>query len=193
MLLNTEQFLTYSHPEMPIHKGFTYLTDIHKSDYARAYMMYFYGGGYSDVKPNEFDWNPYFDKLFGSEYDVIGYAEKSISHIAMVPKNFEERHYIEKNYFKFIGNGHYIFKPKTDIAYRWIMQIHLKMDLAYDSLIKNPGVTVHITDPNYKKITGNYPFEWNEICGRIFHRLQYEDKLENVLAEMPFTKNINYL
>jgi hypothetical protein len=192
VLLNTEEFLGYNHEELPIHEGFKYLTDNHKSDYARAYMMYFYGGGYSDIKPNEFDWDPYFDKLFTSRADAIGYAEKKEDDLAVYPNNDEEKNFVKNNYQKFMGNGHYIFKPKTDIAFKWITEIHKKMDNNYDNLINNPGVTVHITDPRYREILKDYPFEWNEVGGRILHRLQYEYRLENILTDMPFTNNNSY-
>jgi hypothetical protein len=192
VLLNTEEFLGYDHPEIPIHNGFKYLTDNHKSDYARAYMMYFYGGGYTDVKPNEFDWDPYFDKLFLSRADAIGYAEKREVDLAIYPNTDEEKNFVKNNYQKFMGNGHYIFKPKTDIAFRWITEIHKKMDNNYNNLVNNPGVTVHVTDPRYRETRKDYPFEWNEIGGRILHRLQYEYRLENILTDMPFTNNASY-
>jgi hypothetical protein len=193
VLINTEEFLKYSHSELPIHKGFQYLHDVHKSDYARAYMMYFYGGGYSDIKPNEFDWDPYFDKLFTSRADAIGYAEKKESSLAVYPNNDEEKNFVKNNYHKFMGISHYIFKPKTDIAFRWITEVHKKMNKKYDNLVNNPGNAIHITDLNYEEfMAGGYPFEWNEICGRVLHRLQYEDGLKNILTDMPFTNNINY-
>ena len=53
-------------PEHPLHKGFEYLSAVHKSDYLRCYFMRFYGGGYSDIKHLHFDFEPYFKKLFES-------------------------------------------------------------------------------------------------------------------------------
>lgn len=192
VLLNTPRFYALENQEIPIHRAFKYLTDVHKSDYARAYVMYFYGGGYSDVKPNSFDWKPYFDKLYSSEYDAIGYAEKNPGDIAIFYSDKETKDYVDKNYYRFMGNGHYIFKPKTDMAFKWITEIHQKLDIIYDKLISNPGITVHITDPTYKQLLKDYPLEWNEICGKILHKLQYEYRLENILTDMPFTNNVNY-
>lgn len=192
IFLNEEGFFKYENSEIPIHKGFIYLTDNHKSDYARAYMMYFYGGGYSDIKPNKFYWDAYFEKLFLSNADAIGYAEQSFDDIAQFYKN-SDTGLIGKNYNKFLGNGHYIFKPKTYTAYRWLMEIHKLMDERYEDLLKNPGVMVHISDPNYSQIIGDYPFEWNELAGRIFHKMQYEDNFENTMVSMPHTNNVDYL
>lgn len=192
-LLNSEEFYKFEHPELPIHKGFKYLTDNQKSDYARAYMMYFYGGGYSDVKANEFDWSPYFKKLFSSKYDAVGYGEIKATDIPKFYNAPDVEKYVNDNYKNFIGNGHYIFKPKTYIAYLWITDIHKKMDEKYEDLVKNPGKTTHVLDPNYYNMTKDYPFEWNEIGGRVLAKLQYKNNLENVLPIMPFVNIKNYL
>jgi hypothetical protein len=193
ILLNTQRFYSFENKEIPIHKGFKYLTANHKSDYARAYMMYFYGGGYSDVKPNDFNWGPYFDELFLSKGDVIGYAEKHENDVAFYPNNSEEKAFLETNYNKFIGNGHYIFKPKTDIVFRWITEIHRIIDQNYERLASHPGQMRHINDSDYDQLASSgYPLEWNELGGRILHRLQYEYSLKNILTGMPFTNNVNY-
>jgi hypothetical protein len=49
--------------ESPIPPAYPLLTPIHKSDYARAYLMHHYGGGYGDVKHYQFDWRPYLERL----------------------------------------------------------------------------------------------------------------------------------
>ena len=192
VLLNTPRFYEFENKEIPIHKAFKYLTDNHKSDYARAYMMYFYGGGYSDIKPNSFDWDQYFDILYLSKYDAIGYAEKSADDIAVFYNDSKTKNYVYTNFNRFIGNGHYIFKPKTEIAHEWLLEIHKKLDERYNDVVKNPGIMVHITDPNYQKLIGDYPFEWDELGGRILHRLQYENGLTNFATGMPYTNNVNY-
>jgi hypothetical protein len=192
VLLNTEEFLKYSHPELPIHEGFRYLTDNHKSDYARAYMMYFYGGGYSDIKPNEFDWDPYFDQLFLSRAHAIGYANTLPGGIPKFWDNSETENEVINNFYKFIGFGHFIFKPKTDIAYQWITEIHKKMDQNYDKLRESPGVTVHIGDPEYEETRGGYPFAWADLGAAVLLKLQYENNFPNIILDMPFTNNINY-
>jgi hypothetical protein len=191
--LDSEGFYKFENLEIPIHKGFKYLTDNHKSDYARAYMMYFYGGGYSDLKPNEFDWTPYFKQLFSSKHDAIGYSEVRSIDVAKFYNTLDVEDYVNNNYKRFIGNGHYIFKPKTYIAYQWITQVHKKMDERYENLVNNPGQTVHILDPSYSKILEKYPFEWNELGARILHKLQYEYKFANTLHGMPYVNAINYI
>lgn len=53
----------FSVPEEPIHKAFEFLSLIHKSDYLRCYLLYHYGGGYTDVKHLHTDLKPYFKRL----------------------------------------------------------------------------------------------------------------------------------
>lgn len=191
VLLDSDGFYKYERPEMPIHPGFEYLIDVHKADYARVYMMYFYGGGYSDIKPNSFDWNPYFDKLFTSEYDIIGYSEKSPWDIAEFYSD-KEKDIVFDKYDSFIANGHYIFKPKTNMAYEWISEIHTLMDERYVDLSKNILSAIHVKDPDYADLTKNYPFGWNELLGRIFHKLQYKNDFKDFIIGMPYTNNVNY-
>lgn len=203
VLINNENFPEYENQEMPIHPGFKYLSDVHKSDYARAYMMYFYGGGYSDIKANSFDWNVYFDQLFISKKDAIGYSENSFNDIGNfwnLDKNIAIN--VAKNHNRFVGMGHFIFKPKTKIAFEWLTEIHKKMDQAYEVLEANPAMHPYAVNggihSGYTKavdpslINPNYPFQWAELCGTLMHRLQYENNFSNFMHGMPRTNNSNY-
>lgn len=204
-LITDNNFYQYNHPEIPIHPAFKYLSDVHKSDYARSYLMYFYGGGYSDVKANGFDWNPYFDKLFSSKHDAIGYAEKHIQAVAPFWENDSAIKYndVESQYNKFAGNGHYIFKPKTVFAKEWLLRLHNLLDLKLESLSRHPG-TYHpyaITGGIHQSYNGEYsgefdgslyPITWNEINGRIRQKIEYENKFSNFMLGMPHPNMENY-
>lgn len=118
VLVTPELFYSYENIEMPIHEGFQYLNDEHKINYARAYMMYFYGEGYTNIKTNDFDWSVHFDTLFMSKYDVISTeVEQSYSYLTVL-----------EDYYKLVEIGHFIFKPKTKLAYKWLELIHEQMD-----------------------------------------------------------------
>jgi hypothetical protein len=192
-LLNLEEFYKFNNKQLPIHEGFKYLTDHHKSDYARAYMMYFYGGGYSDVKANEFKWDPYFKELFYSRFDANGYANNSKIQIPKLYNNLEAQSDVENNFDRFMGFGHFIFKPKTYFAYKWITEIHKKMDESYEQLSKGLVVSVHNTHPDYQETIKDYPFHWSEIGGVVLLKLQYENNFENIILSMPFTNIKDYL
>ncbi len=65
-------------PEMPIHKAFPYLSLVHKSDFLRIYLMYNYGGAYTDVKHFHYDIEPYIQKLEDSPDDIYAYGYPEI-------------------------------------------------------------------------------------------------------------------
>lgn len=198
VLIDNEKFYNYENKEIPIHKAFQYLSDVHKSDYARVYMMYFYGQGYTDVKRSSFDWNEYFEKLFYSRFDAIGYAEKKIDDVAKFTINDESFSFDKLNYKNFAGNGHYIFKPKTFFAKLWLLEIHKILDNKIDLLQKNPG-TYHpraVPEGIHNDLSSKrmgYPIEWNEINGRIKHRLEYLNNFSNFMLEMPYVNTDSYL
>jgi hypothetical protein len=200
LLINDYNFFKYENNEIPIHDAFKYLSDVHKSAYARTYMMYFYGGGYSDIKSNLFNWNKYFDELFYSRYDAIGYPEKKPDAIAKFWKDDTQKN-ITKEYNKFSGNGHYIFKPKTAFAYMWLTELHKILDNKLDELIKNPGTYhpyavyggIHESHKDYGKYQeSRYPITWNEINGRIKHKIEYENGFSNFILEMPHPNMKDY-
>ena len=203
VLINSETFYTYENLEIPIHKGFPYLSDVHKSDYARAYMMYFYGEGYTDIKPNSFDWFPYFDMLFTSRHDVIGAKTENFYDSG----NFwNDDEYINnimlKDYSKLISMGHFIFKPKTKLAYKWLELIHKKMDDKLEQLIANPSKHpysvkggIHAWYEGHvapEQINPDYPFEWAELGGVSLHQIQYESGMQDQLLIMPKSNTVNY-
>lgn len=202
-LITRASLYDYENQEIPIHKGFQFLTDTDKSDYARAYLMYFYGGGYSDIKANTFDWNPYFDELLRSKYDAIGYAENNYDDVA----NFwnDDQYvdqFIKNNYQQFAGNGHFIFKPRTRFAYDWIKNIHKLMDDAYDQLKSSPGVHPYMVKGGFhggyygevpeELKDHSYPFDWTTIGGTTRHKLEYEYGLNVFKKGMPFPNMKDY-
>jgi hypothetical protein len=201
-VISDKNFYSYNNQEIPIHPAFEYLSDVHKSAYARAYLMYFYGGGYSDIKENTFDWNPFFDQLFSSKYDAAGYPEKRATGIANFWGNdLELKNYVENNYQKFAGNGHYIFKPKTIFAKLWLEKVHELLSKKLPDLKKHPGSYhpyavfggVLSSHPESGRFNNSlYPITWNEINGRIMQKLQYESDCSNFLLTMPHPNVVNY-
>jgi hypothetical protein len=200
-LVTDDNFYQFNNGEIPIHPAFEHLSDIHKSAYARAYLMYFHGGGYSDVKPNNFDWNPYFDELLHSRHSAIGYPEKNLIDIARfwdgaTPDEILE---ISGSVKKFAGNGHFIFKPKTQFAKEWLIMLHRLLDDKYSTLKEHPG-HYHPRaifggaqgDSSGKFSYSKYPVTWNELAGRIKQKIEYENGFSDFILSMPFTNIENY-
>jgi hypothetical protein len=202
VLVNSETFYGYENLEIPVHPAFKYLSDVHKSAYARPYFMYFYGGGYSDIKANSFDWNPYFDELNYSNMTASGYAEKRIEDVCRFWEGATPTE-IDEGFARFAGNGHYIFKPRSDFAKEWLIRVHISLDIKSDALANNPGsyhpyaVTGGIADchqdyPTFQPPTSGYPITWNEINGRIKQKIEYENNFSDFILSMPFPNIKNY-
>lgn len=172
----------------PLHPGFKYLSATHKSDYLRSYFMHVYGGAYSDIKQCNFNWNNYFEILQNSDKFFIGYQELLPIDIAYSPA--------ASSYSELVGNGSFIFKKQTFFTKLWYDETQKKMDYIYKRLIDNPG-TYHpraicggvFQGDGFKN--SKYPLEWNELLGRIFHKIQYENR-GTFLNNLPYPNVQNY-
>jgi hypothetical protein len=172
-----------------LHPGFQYLSATHKSDYLRSYFMYNYGGGYTDIKYCDFDWNYYFDYLYTTKYDFVGYHELQ-KHDVCVSEL--------RNYFNLIaGPVQFIFKSKTDFAKEWLSKTNQKMDEIFNQLQDNPGTyhpraeTGGVQGEKKMFKESKYPLLWNELLGKIFQPLSYT-YLNSGSLTMPYPNIENY-
>jgi hypothetical protein len=188
-LITEKNVYDYSITNDPIHLGFKYLSSTHKSAYLRPYVMKHYGGGYTDIKIMEFDWNLYFEILERSDKDFIGYPEIGACGVSYkIPV-------IQAQWQQLCGCGHYIFKPRTKFAYNWYDKVKHKMDAVYNQLKLNPG-TYHpraipggyIDDNNTKVLDlnkyNNYPLDWGTEFGTLLHTTMYEN-IDRYIIQMP--------
>ena len=173
----------------PLHPAFEYLSLTHKADYLRSYLMYFYGGAYTDIKINDFNWLKYFDDLEKSDKEINGYPELE-----------GYGHGFDTNYL--IGNCLYIFKKNSIIAHEWYNTVKNILDAKLDTLKENPG-TYHpracvggiAYTPNENTFSYahyKYPIRWEEIHGELFHKVQYNHK-HLILRTMPTINTNNYI
>jgi hypothetical protein len=172
ILITPDTLNNYILPDHPLHPAYQYLSEVHKSDYLRTYFMNFFGGGYSDIKYTTGSWNKSFEDLYNAtDKWMIGYKEVK-GGVAYPP--------LANEYNLLIGNGAYICKPNTPLTNTWYNEMIKLLDEKLDSLKQNPAN--HPRD--YSGCNGSkYPIEWNEMLGRIFHRVSYnyKDKLLNTL------------
>ena len=177
ILVTPETLNNYILDEHPLHPSYEYLSLTHKSDYLRTYFMRFYGSGYSDVKDTNGSWVRSFDLLRKSDDKWInGYKEKGPGGVAYDPA--------KEHWNKLIGNGCYICKPNTPFVIEWYNEMMKLMDEKYEKLKEYPASIPRDNRRLYKNRDECYPLEWNEMLGRIFHRvlLKY---LPNVLQTVP--------
>jgi hypothetical protein len=194
VLITEENFKNFECKEYPIHELFDKLSSVDKSDYLRAYLMYSYGGGYSDVKRCRFNWEKYFDQLNNnSEIFFLSCPlidEHGITGFSQDPDVIKKA---KSEYYKYASCAQFIFKPKTNTAKQWIDAINQKLDYVYDILKKNPalhpygdlGNTVGEIKIDVSQLINDYPIKWMDLAGNIFYKIQYDMGLSGYSLNMP--------
>ena len=182
IVVNLSNLQEYIVEEQPLHPAFAYLSLTHKADYLRTYIMHFHGGGYSDIKQTTDSWVHAFERLDADcNKWVCGYPE--VSHgVAYDP--------VKSKWQELVGNCAYICKPKTPFTTEWYNAMVALLDERLERLKLYPAT--HPQEQGESSIGHKgYPIEWNEMLGRIFHRLnnKYKDHILNVL---PMSIFVNY-
>ena len=174
ILVIPETLNNYILDEHPLHPSFNYLSETHKADYLRTYFMRFHGGGYSDIKRTTGSWVESFVKLKKSDKWIIGYKEIN-GGVAYPPLYHKWR--------ELIGNGAYICKANTPFVIEWYNEMIKLMDEKHSELKKNPAKFPQDRKELYNNAVDCYPIEWNEMLGRIFHKIvyKYKNKILNTL------------
>lgn len=167
LLVTCDNLHEYILPEHPLHPAYEFLSETHKADYLRTYFMHFHGGGYSDIKRTTGSWKQAFYDLNTSDSWICGYPEID-GGVAWEGGNYKE----------LIGNGAYIVKPNTPLTSEWYHEMMTLMDAKLPDLKLNPS-----KHPQDCKECSAYPIEWNEMLGRIFHKIttKYKDHLLRTL------------
>lgn len=185
MLVDNDNLHTFILEDHPLHEGFEYLSDVHKADYLRTYFMHHYGGGYTDIKPCSWDWNPYFDQL-NADPNAFGIgAPEDEGELSVTPN---QRPWLGQHWDKLMTNDMYIFKPGTEFTQKWYNKLLQIMDEKLPMLIKNPAQ--HSREAADTFVT-QYPIQWGEILLEIFHPLCYE-YTDRLIKTMPLPITINY-
>lgn len=192
-LVNSKSIYDFEIQNNKIHEAFKYLSDTHKADYARCYLTHHYGGAYADIKPFKKQWSNYFYILNNPNIDLIGSAETSPSGVA---------HKESANLFQsLVSPGGFIMKQYSKISKEWMDEIHLILDSKLENLKSNPGWyhpravvkstnSTGVFDPEDARVyEQNYPLDWAEICGCVFHKVQSNnlDRISNVLPPEYFS------
>jgi len=161
----------YVLPEHPLHPAYPFLSEVHRCDYLRTYFMHFHGGGYSDIKRPGGSWREAFTELRDSEAWLCGYPEIE-GGIAYTP--------LAHTWRTAVGNSAYICKPRTPLTEAWYAGMLEVCDAKLEKLRLHPAQ--HARD--HAEISPAYPVEWNELLGRVFHRVA-ADHQQRVLRTLP--------
>jgi hypothetical protein len=175
VFVNRQSLKCWEKTDSPFHPGYEYLSDTHKSDYLRCYLMHHFGGGWTDVKHTTADWRPLFAELRRSSALALGYQELAdgIPHLDN-PLGDELR----KHHLKNIGLCAFIYKRYSNITYDWYRQVHVLMDHCFEELRANPATqpqeVLGMKLPN--NTHSNYPLRWAQILGEILHPITFRNK-----------------
>ena len=199
VLVTPENLSSFILPEHPLHPAYRYLSFTHRSDYLRCYFMHFYGGGYSDIKRIDFNWQPFLRELEGDEtLWAIGYPEQSPTDIALGAYRYNE---LTKSLDKVMGLTSFIFKPGTPLTSAWLEQTEHTLDRYCRRLKRHPAKCPQ--DFRYKRPRlgfsrfvsprkgSSYPLEWSQILGDILHPLSYENS-DKIRLCLPRVNTIAY-
>lgn len=189
-MISLDNYHQYEVAEHPIHPAFPYLSVVHQSDYLRVYISYFHGGGWTDVKYCDTDWNQYFDMLEARpDKDGIGYRVMYAmgGKFELWPDDYHHAMCIDMQQF--------IFKPKSVIFKEYLKCVEDTLDQHLEQLKRYPG---HVHPYICKDNDSNewlpdhlrnypYPLNWLEISQH-FYNCQVPH-LEKVMYGMPFHHN----
>jgi hypothetical protein len=182
ILVDIYNLRNYILKEYPLHPAYEFLSETHKADYLRTYFMHFYGGGYTDIKETTGSWVNAFNELKNNpDKWMCGYPEIRDG-VAYGP--------VADKWNELIGNCAYICKPQTKLTSEWYNEMITLLDLKLERLKCFPAR--HPQEIGYSSHEYNgYPIEWNEMLGRIFHKVSYKYK-ERLLNILPICSFINY-
>ena len=163
VLVTQDTLHKYIHPQFPLHEGYSYLSEVHKSDYLRCYFMHVYGGGYADIKLTMGSWVKAFrDMEINPTALLNGYQ-------AGGPDNVSDPD-LKQHWQELIGVSQMIVRPRTEFTTEWYMELLRRMDANLDALRKHPA-----RDP-YDCVTSGtgYPIGYTDLLGMPFNRIQYK-------------------
>jgi hypothetical protein len=142
--------------------------------------MHFYGGGYSDIKKTQNSWKSAFEDIRKNpEIYINGYREINRESIAYSGA--------QDYYSLLVGNGAYIVRPNTPFTEEWYNSMMKLLDSKLDELVLHPSTYPQDSSEN----ENGYPIGWNEMLGRIFHRILL-DYLKNIEYTVPYPITVNY-
>lgn len=182
ILITCDNLDDYILKEHPLHPAYEHLSETHKADYLRTYFMNFYGGGYSDVKGTVGSWTKPFETLMSDDNVwIVGYPEKKPGDIAGGPE-------IRAKWMKLVGNCAYICRRQSPLTNKWYNEMISLLNSKLERLLVFPA---RYPQDCSESSHGKYPIEWNEMLGRIFHRLCAECT-EHINNSLPWVVLNNY-
>jgi hypothetical protein len=171
-------------PSHPLHPAYQWLSATHRADYLRAYFLFHYGGGYSDIKMQTGSWVDSFETMEAhKQLTGIGYREVP----GGVPGHLttESGSPLGECWPVLIGNGAYIFRRDTEFLRLWFTRLHQVLDLRSRDLMLHPArFPQDYRGVEHGGSVSEYPLWWSAILADIFHPICYQLRNE-VMNTLP--------
>ncbi|MEH6564954.1 MAG: capsular polysaccharide synthesis protein [Halopseudomonas sp.] len=172
----------------PLHPAFSYLSDVHKSDYIRIYFLHHYGGGWHDIKPTGTSYFDAWDVFADPDVYFLGKPEIE-GGAAQVYDS--QGNYMPSVWKDLVATNRWVGRAYTPMSYSLYESINAVLDAHLNKLSKYPARKAysHVNDKYnskwYRKLLGSqYPLQWT-LFGDVFHPLNYKFR-NNVSRALPF-------
>ena len=162
VLITPETLPAYIVPEVPLHPAYPYLSEVHKSDYLRAYLMHVHGGGYADIKLTMGSWVSAFRDMDRNPTAYINGYRGGPDDVC-APELGSEWQVL-------IGAGQFIVRPRTEFTQAWYSEVCRVLDTHLDALRAHPPTHPYDCAPS----PSGYPLAWTELLGCILNRVQHK-------------------
>ncbi len=186
-LVNSENIKQIEKATHPFHKAFPYLSDVHKSDYVRIYLLHHYGGAWHDIKATEVSFKDAWSEFTDPTIYMIGRPER----LGGPAKVFDDENRWMPDYWQdLISVTSWIGRPNSDLSQAMLNDVEELLDQNLNDLKKYPAKHSREKKKTGKNLfsklaisaknllTGrnnNYPLPWT-VFGNVFHPLNYKFK-----------------
>lgn len=198
VLLSRESFKKFLKPEHSLPRAFEKLSIVHRSDYIRAYLMHYYGGGWHDIKATECDFSPSWEEFENPNTWLIGRPE-SPNGAARVTDKLGR--FMPDFYKELVAVPAWVARPNTPLTHEVLMGIEKYILDNAELLEKYPArhprekftPTTHVIAKYWnilKKVFEGrnpfYPIPWT-LFGNFFHPAVLEFS-QHISKNLPIDK-----
>ena len=182
---NLDEFIA---PNAPIHPAFHYLSDVHKSDYMRIYLLHHYGGGWHDIKPTQTCLVEAWEQFSNPDVYLVGKPEIKGGAAHIHDRNGR---WMPRFWSKLVATNRWVGKAMTPLSEELFKDINQLLDDNLLKLKKHPAKHAYAKKRNLikqliKMEFSNYPLQWT-VFGNVFHPLNLK-YLENIKRNLPKDK-----
>lgn len=200
-LVNRENVTDFVQTKKPLHPAFGYLSAVHQSDYLRAYLLHFYGGGWHDIKATLMNYEKVWDSFSDPNIHLIGKPEVKGGPARVFD---QEGRWMPDFWQELVSAIAWVGRPSTPLSHALLQNMEAHLDANFELLKQNPGV-----HPREKKLEArnpltkiiktmefrmkgknpNYPLQWT-FFGDFFHPLNYKFK-NHISTQLPVDEEKN--